>query len=393
MRLLFVSHSLPPVDRPLDNVGGMQRVAIDLHNSLLAHTGVTSSALVLRAPWSRRGYLTPMFLAQAVREIRRLARAREIDAVLFSSMVTAAVAVPLKSVLKRNGIVTAAIVNGLDATTPTWPYPLLVRKIFESVDIVLPISRATAEACHARGLARSKSEVVLLGIRHDRFMAGGDKSSARDALVHAIQSRQPGAIPGLILSSVGRLVPRKGVEWFVSNVMPKLPADVHFVVAGEGEERARIETAIQRHSLGSRVTLLGRVTDEELENVYRGSDLFLMPNVPVTGDMEGFGLVMLEAGLCGLPVIASDMEGISDVVSEGQNGILIESGQAEEFAGAIMRFYQDQDLLAASSARARLYTASRFGWAGVIDRYLEVIRELRENRGEFNASKQRVIQR
>ena len=380
MRLLFVSHSLPPLGRPLDNVGGMQRVAIDLHDSLLSHAGVTATALVLRAPWSRRGYLTPMFLAQAVREIRRLARTQEIDAILFSSMVTAAVAVPLKSVLKRNGIVTAAIVNGLDATTPTWPYPLLVKRIFESVDIVLPISRATAEACHMRGLPRSRSQVVSLGIRSDRFKAGGEKSSERNALVRAIQSRQSTAMPGLILCSVGRLVPRKGVEWFVSNVMPRLPADVHFVVAGEGEERARIEAAVSKHELRDRVTLLGRVTDEELENVYRGSDLFLMPNVPVAGDMEGFGLVMLEAGLCGLPVIASDIEGISDVVSEGQNGILIESGQAEEFAGAIMRFYQDQDLLAASSARARLYTASRFGWAGVIDRYLVVIRELRENR-------------
>lgn len=376
MRLLFVSHSLPPLGRPLENVGGMQRVAIDLHDSLLAHKGVTASALVLRAPWSRSGYLTPMFLAQAVREIRRLARAREIDAILFSSMVTAAVAAPLKSVLKRNGIVTAAIVNGLDATTPTWPYPLLVKKIFESVDIVLPISHATAEACHVRGLSHSKSQVVLLGIRPDRFRGGGDKSSAREELIRAIQSRQPGAVPGLILCSVGRLVPRKGVEWFVTSVMPKLPADVHFVVAGEGEERARIEAAIKRFSLGNRVTLLGRVSDEDLENVYRGSDLFLMPNVPVTGDMEGFGLVMLEAGLCGLLVIASDMEGISDVVSEGQNGVLIESGQSEEFAGAIMRFYRDRDLLAAASARARLYTASRFGWAGVIDRYLEVIRAL-----------------
>ena len=381
MRLLFVSHSLPPVGRPLENVGGMQRVAIDLHDSLLGHSGVTASALVLRAPWSRSGYLTPMFLARAVREIRLLARRREIDAVLFSSMVTAAVAVPLRSVLRRNGVVTAAIANGLDATTPTWPYPLLVRKIFESVDIVLPISRATGEACHARGLQRSKSQVISLGIRPDRFRPGSDRSSARDELVRTIQSRQPTATPALILSSVGRLVPRKGVEWFVSSAMPLLPNDVHFVVAGEGPERVRIEAAIARHSLENRVTLLGRVTDELLETVYRGSDLFLMPNVPVANDMEGFGLVMLEAGLCGLPVIASDIEGISDVVSEGENGHLLESGSADDFVGAIMRYYSDPNLLAAASARARLYTASNFGWAAVTERYLEVISKLVADRG------------
>jgi phosphatidylinositol alpha-1,6-mannosyltransferase len=376
VRLLFVSHSLPPLGRPLDNVGGMQRVAIDLHDSLLSHPGVTANAIVLRAPWSRAGYLTPMFLARALREIRLLARSRQIDAILFSSMVTAALAVPLRSILKRNRIVTAAIVNGLDATTPTWPYPLLVKKIFESVDVVLPISRATAEACHARGLSRAKSEVILLGIRSDRFTAGGDRQTAREALHREIQSRRPTAMASLILFSVGRLVPRKGVEWLVSNVMPQLPADVHFVVAGDGEERTRIEAAIARHSLADRVTLLGRVSDEMLETVYRGSDLFLMPNVRVPNDMEGFGLVMLEAGLCGLPVIASDIEGISDVITEGENGHLLSSGAAEEFIAAIMRYYSDPDLLAVDSVRARLHTASRFGWAAVTDRYLEVIEKL-----------------
>ncbi|MEO8577174.1 MAG: glycosyltransferase family 4 protein, partial [Gemmatimonadales bacterium] len=376
MRLLFVSHSLPPIGRPLDNVGGMQRVAIDLHDSLLAHGGVTASALVLRAPWSRAGYMTPIFMARALREIRLLAREKKIDAILFSSMVTAALAVPLRSVLRRNGIVTAAIANGLDATTPTWPYPLLVKKIFESVDIILPISRATAEACHARGLPPSKSQVVSLGIRTDRFSNGGDRRSTREALVTEMQSRRATAARGLILCSVGRLVPRKGVEWLVSNVMPGLPADVHFVVAGEGPERARIEAAIARHSLADRVTLLGRVSDELLETIYRGSDLFLMPNVTVANDMEGFGLVMLEAGLCGLPVIASDIEGISDVISEGENGHLIESGAADGFVGAIMRYYSDPDLLSAKSARARLHTASNFGWAAVTERYLEVIERL-----------------
>ncbi|HEX2721671.1 MAG TPA: glycosyltransferase family 4 protein [Gemmatimonadaceae bacterium] len=352
----------------------MQRVAADLHESLRAHSGIAARALVLRAPWSQRGYLTPMFLARAVRDIRRLARGREIDAVLFSSMVAAAVAVPLKSVLKRNGIVSATIVNGLDATTPTWPYPLLVKKIFGAVDAVFPISRATAEACHARGLERSKSQVIPLGIRLDRFTAIENKPSARRALEREIQSLHHGAAPGFIISSVGRLVPRKGVAWFVKNVMPMLPADVHFVVAGEGEERGRIELAIAHHSLANRVTLLGRVTDEKLERVYRGSDLFLMPNVPVTGDMEGFGLVMLEAGLCGLPVIASDIEGITDVITEDKNGHLVKSGDAQGFVTAIMRYYRDRDLLTAASDMARTHTVSCFGWAGVTERYLEELR-------------------
>lgn len=377
LRLLFVSHSLPPHGRPFENVGGMQRVSLDLHDSLLAHSGAGVTALVLRSQWNQRAWRTPVFLGAAVREIRRLARSRDIDAILFSSMVTAALVVPLRNVLKRNGVVTASIVNGLDATTPTWPYPALVRRTFEALDLALPISRATAAASEARGLARARCTVVPLGIRLDRFSAGHDRATARER-IHTEYADAESTAPRLILCSVGRLVPRKGVAWFVANVMPLLPADVHYLIVGDGPDRTRVEDTIRRHGLGARVKLTGAVSDSELEVVYRGSDLFVMPNVPVPGDIEGFGLVMLEAGLCGLPAIASQLEGIADVITEGENGHLVDSGSVAEFRAAIMRYYDNPDRLGAASVRARLHTASRFGWAGVTDRYIEVMRELAE---------------
>ncbi|MDO8500793.1 MAG: glycosyltransferase family 4 protein [Gemmatimonadaceae bacterium] len=377
MRLLFVSHSLPPRGRPLENVGGMQRVSLDLHDSLLTHRGADVTTLVLRSPWNQRAWRTPVFLGAALREIRRLARSRDVDAILFSSMVTAALVVPLRSVLKRNGIVTASIVNGLDVTTPTWPYPSLVRRTFETLDLALPISRATAAASEARGLARTRCTVVPLGIRLDRFSPEQDHATARER-IHTAYADAEATAPRLILCSVGRLVPRKGVAWFVANVMPLLPADVHYLIVGDGPERTRIEDTIRHHDLGARVKLTGAVSDSELEVVYRGSDLFVMPNVPVPGDIEGFGLVMLEAGLCGLPTIASQLEGIADVITEGENGHLVESGSVAEFRAAIMRYYDNPDRLGVASVRARLHTASRFGWAGVTDRYIEVMRELVE---------------
>jgi phosphatidylinositol alpha-1,6-mannosyltransferase len=372
LRLLFVTHSLPPDDRPLDNIGGMQRVAIDLHESLLPHRGAEVKALVLRSPWSQRHWRTPLFLARAIREIRGMAERKEIDAILFSSMVTAALAVPLRSHLKKHGVVAAAIANGLDATTPTWPYPQFVRKVFESLDLVLPISNATADACRARGLSPEKCEVILLGIRLDRFSPPASREDARASLLkHFGVSKTP----RLILCSVGRLVPRKGVAWFVEHAMPTFPDDVLFLVAGEGAERARIESAIAEKSLGDRVRLLGAISEAELQQLYQGSDLFVMPNVRVPGDMEGFGLVMVEAGLSGLPVIASRLEGIADVITENENGHLVESADAAAFGDAIKRYYSDPELLASASQRARLHTAARFGWAGVTDRYVSVLKQ------------------
>jgi phosphatidyl-myo-inositol dimannoside synthase len=372
MRLLFVSHSLPPEGRDMENIGGMQRVAVDLHDSLTAHGGAEVRALVLRSSWSGRGLRTPLFLARALREIRRLARANEIDAILFSSMLTATLVVPLRRLLRRSGVRAAAIVNGLDATTPTWPYPLLVRRTFKALDLVMPISRATGDACIIRGLDPKKSEVVTLGIRSDRFALEADRAQARKDLP------VPRENPTLILCSVGRLVPRKGVEWFVSNVMPLLPDDVVYLIAGEGPDRTRVESAIARNNLRSRVKLLGSINDAELETLYYGSDLFVMPNVPVANDMEGFGLVMLEAGLCGLPTIASRLEGITDVISEGENGHLVSSLDADAFRSVILRYYSDSSLLADASSRAREFTLSRFGWRGVVDRYISTLQKLLE---------------
>ncbi|MGI9044988.1 MAG: glycosyltransferase family 4 protein, partial [Gemmatimonadaceae bacterium] len=221
MRLLFVSHSLPPEDRPMDNIGGMQRVATDLHDSLLSHGDADIRTLVLRSPWSQRHWRTPIFMAQAIRQIWKLAAANEIDAVLFSSMVTASLAVPLRRHLSRHGVISAAIANGLDATTPTWPYPHFVKKVFDSLDLVLPISNATAAACRERGLSQEKCSVVLLGIRLDRFSAPPSRSEARERMLARFLS--PAVEPELVLCSVGRLVPRKGVAWFIDEVMPTLP--------------------------------------------------------------------------------------------------------------------------------------------------------------------------
>ncbi len=369
MRLLFVSHSLPPEDKPMDNVGGMQRVAEDLYNSLASRTDIDLRTLVLRSAWSERGYRTPLFLAHALRGIRRLVRAREIDAILFSSMVTATLVLPLQRLLRKNRVATAAIVNGLDATTPAWPYPLLVRKTFDALDLVMPISRATGDACEERGLSSSKCRVVPLGIRPDRFATNLDPVASRERILRGRRAR-------LILCSVGRLVPRKGVEWFVANVMPLLPDDVLYVVAGDGPDRARISASISQYGLTESVELLGTVSHEELETLYNGADLFIMPNIPVPNDMEGFGLVMLEAGMCGLPTIASNMEGIADVIVEGANGHLVATGGASGFQLAIMRYYSDPESLQTLKSRTKIFTASQFGWNAVVDRYVSILQNL-----------------
>lgn len=311
----------------------------------------------------------------ALWKIYAMAERRQIDAVLFSSMVTASLAIPLRSHLRRCGVMTAAIVHGRDVTLDIPFYQRFVPRVFSAVDAVLPVSRATGKACLERGLDRRKLFVVPNGVATHRFASTGRNGSARRLLLdqHA-DTRFPER--GLLLCSVGRQVKRKGFAWFVSEVMPLLPDDVHYWLAGDGPETDDILAAAEKKGVKHRLRLLGRISESDLELLYAASDLFVMPNIPVAGDMEGFGVVILEAGLSGLPTIGSRLEGITDVIDEGQNGHLVPSGDAWGFSEAIMQYYRNQDRHSQAKRRAERYVRNRFSWRAIADRYVDVLRTL-----------------
>ncbi len=377
VRLLFVSHSLPPDGRPLANVGGMQRVALKLHETLEARAEANAldyDALLLRSAWRTVHLKTPLFLARAGWRIAQAARRGAVDVVLFSSMVTASLAVPLQGLLRRHGVRTAAIVHGLDVTTPFPPYQWFVPTVFDALDAVLPVSRATRQACLDRGATPTQVRVVPNGIDPGRFEAPEDRAAARRALGKSAEASPPPPPPdGLLLCSVGRQVERKGTAWFVDAVMPRLPDDVHYWIAGDGPELDAIEAAIARHDLAPRVRLLGRIPNDTLARLYRGGDLFIMPNVSVENDMEGFGIVLLEAGECGTPAIAARLEGIQDVIDDGVNGHLVPPESPEAFVDAIAAYRNDPDMLDAAAQRALRYTKDTFEWPAVADTYLSVL--------------------
>jgi phosphatidylinositol alpha-1,6-mannosyltransferase len=357
----------------------MQRVAQKLDEALRSRAADPESALsydahLLRTSWRWTHVRTPFFLVRAAGRILQAARREAVDVVLFSSMVTASLAVPLQGLLRRHGVRTAAIVHGLDVTTPFPPYQWFVPKVFAALDAVLPVSRATGAACTERGLDADKLHVVPNGIDLDRFRAPTDWETRRKDLQAAFDGAAE-RLPddGLLLCSVGRQVERKGFAWFVREVMPRLPADVHYWMAGDGPQAGAIDAAIARHGLGERVRRLGRISDEALARLYRGADLYVMPNVPVEDDMEGFGIVMLEAGQCGTPAVAARLEGIRDVIAEGKNGHLVEPEAPEAFAQAVGRYRDAPDRLREASERARAYTEAHFGWSAVAERYVRVL--------------------
>lgn len=363
------------------NVGGMQRVALKLHQSLLEkekqEEHLEYDSVLLRSAWSTLHAKVPFFLLYSAWRIVRAAWSDSVDVVLFSSMVTASLAAPLGGFLGRRGVRTAAIVHGLDVTTPFPPYQWFVPKVFAALDAILPVSRATQQACLDRGASPNQLCVVPNGIDVTRFDAPSDRSQARRALEAGLGEPTPDPPPNaLLLCSVGRQVKRKGTAWFVHNVMPRLPSNVHYWIAGDGPQLPAIREAVQRHALHEQVKVLGRISNENLGRLYKGADLFIMPNVPVENDMEGFGIVLLEAGLCGTPAIAARLEGIKDVIRDGTNGHLVPPEDPTAFVEAIQTYGEDPDALGRAARRARTYTEETFGWPAVADTYVSTLRSV-----------------
>lgn len=352
-------------------------MATELYDAFLENEDVDVRSMVLRTTWERVHLKTPLFLFKSAREIKRLAKNNRIDVILFSSMVTASLAVWRKKILRESGIKTAAIVHGQDVTTPFGLYQQFVPRVFDALDLVMPVSRATGAQCLQRGLPESKLQVVPNGVDLSRFAPLEDRDTMRADMLAAFNDEQhPLPENALLLCSVGRQVKRKGFAWFIEHVLPNLPEDVHYWLAGDGPETENIRQTAAAHGVSHRVRLLGRISDEHLSLLYRGTDLFVMPNIPVPGTMEGFGVVMLEAGLSGLPAIAARLEGIQDVITEGKNGHFVESGDAEGFITSISRYYENRSQLIAASQTAATHTASTFGWEAVAKQYAQILSAL-----------------
>jgi len=147
---------------------------------------------------------------------------------------------------------------------------------------------------------------------------------------------------GKLVVAVSRLVPQKGLDVAVDAMAG---IDATLVVLGEGPERARLETLAR--TLGVRVLLPGRVGD--VAAVLRRADVLVHP-----ARWEGFGLAILEAMLCGLPVVATRVSSIPEIVADGETGVLVPPDDPSALAGALVRVLGEPGELGAHGlARAR----------------------------------------
>jgi len=376
MRVVFVSHLHPPHGAPLANVGGLQRVSMQLCRELHRHREVELLEIVNHTSWRWADLTGTLFGLDLLVNLPRRARTFGTDLILFTSMASSVLAPGLRP---RCRMPLVTINHGHDVTLDSKLYQWRVREAFGALDGVISVSRATRQACIERGMDPDKGIALPNGFDLDDLDRQHERGAARAALARRLGIELDGRH---VLLTVGRMVARKGHAWFLREVFAQLPASCVYVTIGDGPERAKIEGATA--SLGAdaaRVVHLGKVPDEILAEAYAGADLFVMPNVRVPGDMEGFGIVQLEANIARTPVVTAAMEGMLDVITDGQNGVYCRPEDPAAFVAAIRELVEGPpEALGEFGERARAHALDNFGWDRVAQRYVDFLHDVIDRR-------------
>jgi len=231
-----------------------------------------------------------------------------------------------------------------------WLRPFL-RWALGTSDQVVAISSHTAREVAEVSAVRPRVIPYTIG-----FTAAGDagaRTAPRD---------------GLGVLFVGRLVERKGVRYLIEAVQRLAPhRRARLVIIGDGPERERLAEQVRRGGLEGRVELRGRVSDRELRQAYADASVLVLPAIVDTrGDTEGLGVVLLEAMSYRVPVVASDLGGITDIVTGEENGLLVPPADAAALAAALERLAADAALAGRLGNAGYRVVQERFSWPAIL---------------------------
>ena len=285
--------------------------------------------------------------------------------------------------------------HGLDITFPLGVYQQkIVPKLVEFAGAIC-VSSFTRNECIKRNFSEHTTFTVPNGV--DTSLK--DIPFNREETINRLKNVYGVNVEGKhIVMSSGRPALRKGFSWFIRNVMPKLNSDVIFLMTGPMEDdRPFISNCISllpeksKHKvelfLGTasdtkniqellkttpNIYHLGGVPYNDLMQVFSLADLFVMPNIHVEGDEEGFGLVALEASIRGTYVLASNMEGITEAVIDGKNGSLMPPEDAEAWANKIEELLNNKPRLETMAREGQAFTDENFCWDKMVLGYKAV---------------------
>lgn len=284
--------------------------------------------------------------------IKKIVQEKKIEVILVGQILPlGTVAWLLNKYLKIPYIV---FTHAMDVTYPQ-KYPrkkLLMQKIFNSAEKIITVSRFTKYEIYKLLNNRNQSKIEIItpapNITPQRF------PNAKE-----IVSKEK------IILSVGRLVARKGCDAVIKSlsiILAKIP-NLKYIIIGSGAYKKILLDLVTNLKLQDKIIFKEGLADEEVARYYQQCDAFIMPSRETKNkDVEGFGLVYLEANSFGKPVIAGKSGGVEDAVIDGQTGFLVEPEDTQMIAEAVIKILQDKNLADKLGQQGKSRVEEEFSW-------------------------------
>jgi phosphatidylinositol alpha-1,6-mannosyltransferase len=355
LRILFISRAYPPI------VGGIENQNYELSQWLPT---ITSTHTIAN---TRGKKFLPFFFVRLFFTVPFLIK--KYDVILLGDGVLGVIAWWIKRCDRTKKVV--CITHGLDLTYHNAIYQRLwVRTFIPCCDRLIAVGNQTIAEGVLRGIARDMFTFIPNGVDPKKFIYD---DISPDAIYDIIGSQHKDK---KILLTFGRLARRKGVAWFIRNVLPQLRDDIIYIVAGTGPDLDNVMRAIRETKTSDRVMMMGLVDDTTRAKIFAAADIFVQPNITVAGDMEGFGISVIEAGISGVPVLAARLEGLKDAIHDGKNGILLPSEDPDAWRNAITAVLDDDAKRKDIGISARTYITQHFSWSKIAQKYYDILRSL-----------------
>lgn len=242
-------------------------------------------------------------------------------------------------------------------------YDAIRRRVVSRAHGLYPVSRYTADLLRALGAPDSRIRVLPNGTDPDRFRPM-DRFLAR---------RRFGLDHHPVILTLCRLVPRKGVDTLL-RAFAALQADhpgARLVVGGDGPERNALETLAASLGIAGLTRFVGAVDHALLPELLSAADVFVLVPRERRPDVEGFGLVYLEASACEVPVVGSRTGGIPDAVLDGVSGLLVAPDDPDAVAATVDRILSDPGMARQLAEGGRRHVLDFGNWDRVVDRLVD----------------------
>ena len=387
MKILCLTHKYPPT------IGGMQKQSFELIQGLRAITEVLTIA------FDAHEENEIIFFLKLKSRIKECLREHPDIAVIHCN--DAVMALACLWLKKYSNIPLTATLHGLDIVFSSSLYQNKILPMLKTLDLIITVSDFGKQQLLNRGFEVDKVTAIPNGVDHQIE----EPDSAFNRETYFLQKGITVRGKKLVFA-LGRPVRRKGFSWFIRSVLPKLQEDLVFVMAGPfaqqeevkfkllrfvpsrmrekifllfgmSSDATEIRGLLQNKEINTRIFHLGKLPYNELMQVMGSADIFVMPNISVHGDMEGFGLVALESVLSGTPVLAAQLEGIQDAIHPGKNGYFAQSENAADWCVKIQKILRDHS--DQSTKDFQDYTKENFSWTKMAKAYYDRFRDIKDH--------------